>query len=76
VTAWLFDERDGVLFTGDVVYDDILLDSCTGADPEAYRRSLRRLRDLDVGIVFPGHGRPFGRDRFLTIIDNYLKGDL
>src|SRR4051794_9115469 len=40
----LFDESDGTLFSGDVVYDDVLLDALPGSDTEQYARSLRRLR--------------------------------
>jgi glyoxylase-like metal-dependent hydrolase (beta-lactamase superfamily II) len=69
----LFDQRDGTLFSGDVVYDDVLLDAVTGSDPELYRASLRRLRELPVRAVRPGHGPSFGPRRLHSIIDRYLK---
>jgi glyoxylase-like metal-dependent hydrolase (beta-lactamase superfamily II) len=68
----LFDESDGTLFSGDVVYDDVLLDSLPGSDTEQYARSLRRLRNLPVRLTHPGHGRSFGQDRLRHLIDNYL----
>jgi glyoxylase-like metal-dependent hydrolase (beta-lactamase superfamily II) len=69
----LFDQQDGTLFSGDVVYDDVLLDTITGSDPALYRASMRRLRKLPVRIVRPGHGPSFGRSRLHSIIDHYLK---
>ncbi len=68
----LLDEHDGVLFSGDVVYDDVLLDNIKGADPAAYRESLRRLCELPLRIVHPGHGESFDRDRLRQIADAYL----
>ena len=68
----LFDERDGTLFSGDVIYDDDLLDSLSGSDPGQYARSLRRLRDLPVRRTHAGHGDSFDRDRLRHLIDSYL----
>ena len=56
----LYGETDRVLLGGDVVFPGghgTL--EIPGADPDAMRRSLARLRPLppDV-IVYPGHGRP------------------
>jgi glyoxylase-like metal-dependent hydrolase (beta-lactamase superfamily II) len=36
----LLDPGDGTLFSGDVVYDDVLLDRIAGSDPAQYRTSL------------------------------------
>jgi glyoxylase-like metal-dependent hydrolase (beta-lactamase superfamily II) len=69
----LFDQQDGTLFSGDVVYDDVLLDTITGSDPEPYRASMRRLRELPVRVVRPGHGPSFGPRRLHSIIDRYLE---
>jgi glyoxylase-like metal-dependent hydrolase (beta-lactamase superfamily II) len=68
----LFDESDGTLFSGDVVYDDVLLDSLPGSDTGQYARSLRRLRNLPVRLTHPGHGRSFGQDHLRHLIDKYL----
>jgi glyoxylase-like metal-dependent hydrolase (beta-lactamase superfamily II) len=68
----LFDESDGTLFSGDVIYDDVLLDYLPGSDTEQYARSLRRLRNLPIRLTHPGHGRSFGQDRLHYLIDNYL----
>lgn len=59
----LYEERTGVLFTGDVVYDGHLIDDLPESDPAAYRRSLTLVTELEVSVVHPGHGRSFGRNR-------------
>ncbi|GAA0549713.1 MBL fold metallo-hydrolase [Paractinoplanes ferrugineus] len=71
----LFDPAGGTLFSGDVIYDGGLLDSLPGGDPEAYARSLRRLRDLPVHLTHAGHGPSFGPDRLHRLIDNYLQAE-
>ncbi|WP_449281619.1 MBL fold metallo-hydrolase [Leucobacter sp.] len=67
----LYDRDRGELYSGDVVYDDVLLDSLPESDPPAYERSLRRLRGIPVERVLPGHGATFGRTRLHEIIDAY-----
>lgn len=47
----LFDESDGTLFSGDVVYDDVLLDELPGSDREEYVHTMNRLREVPVRIV-------------------------
>jgi glyoxylase-like metal-dependent hydrolase (beta-lactamase superfamily II) len=72
----LFEPREGVLFSGDVVYDDPsgaeLLDGITGAVIADYVDSLERIADLPIAIVYPGHGGPFGRERLLTLVREYV----
>lgn len=69
----LFNDHDGTLFSGDVIYDDELLDDIVGANPEQYQASLRRLLEVPVSTVRPGHGASFGRDRLHAIVKNYLR---
>ncbi len=71
----LFEERTGILFSGDVVYDGPLSDRLFHSDPAAYERSMKRLRELPVRIVHGGHHRSFGRNRFLALIRSYLERD-
>jgi glyoxylase-like metal-dependent hydrolase (beta-lactamase superfamily II) len=72
----LFDIAEGVLFSGDVVYDvdpgEHLLDDIHGASIPDYLESLDRVADLPVSIVYPGHGDPFGRERLLRLIRDYI----
>jgi glyoxylase-like metal-dependent hydrolase (beta-lactamase superfamily II) len=67
-----FDEHDGTLFSGDAVHDDVLIDEIAGADIGDYVASLRRLRELPVRIVHPGHGPGFQGSRMRELIDEYL----
>jgi glyoxylase-like metal-dependent hydrolase (beta-lactamase superfamily II) len=70
----LFDEANGVLFAGDAIYDDQLLDDMPCSDKAAYRRTMRRLIDeVDAKIVFGGHGEPFDGERMREIAQNYLE---
>lgn len=68
----LLDEADGLLFSGDVAYDDVLLDELTGSSIEEYLATMTRLRDLPVRVVHPGHGGSFGSDKLQQIAAGYL----
>jgi len=68
----LWDEARARLFTGDVVYDDELLDEMHGADIDSYIASMRRLLALPVDMVYPGHGEPFPGTRLREIASEYL----
>lgn len=70
----LHEERTGILFSGDVVYDGALFDDVYHSDPALLRQSLLRLRELPVSAVHGGHYTSFGRERMRTIIDEYLAG--
>ncbi len=51
-----FWEKDkGYLFTGDLVYKDILFAYYPSTDPEAYLASLEKVSALPVKKVFPAH---------------------
>jgi glyoxylase-like metal-dependent hydrolase (beta-lactamase superfamily II) len=68
----LLDEERRRLFTGDVVYDDELLDDMVGTDITAYVASMRRLLELEIDVVHPGHGASFDRARLHEIVEAYL----
>lgn len=68
----LLDADDGTFFSGDVIYDDVLLDCTVGADKAHYATTMQRLRGLPIRTVHPGHGDSFDRARMLQIIDGYL----
>lgn len=72
----LYEAASRTLFSGDVIYDGALIDNAWHSDPQAYAQSLTRLRDLPIETVHAGHEASFGRDRFLVLIDAYLRGDL
>lgn len=69
----LFDEQNGDLFSGDVIYDGILLDELYESDIHQYVASMVRLRSLPVRTVYPGHGDPFDDNRMREIIDDYVR---
>jgi glyoxylase-like metal-dependent hydrolase (beta-lactamase superfamily II) len=70
----LYERATRTLFSGDAIYDGLLIDNAWHSDPEAYRESLLRLRELPVETVHAGHEGSFGRDRLLILIDSYLNG--
>lgn len=70
----LYEEETGTLFSGDTIYDGELYDTVYHSDKQLYRHSLRRLRELDIGVVHAGHEASFGKARMLEIIDDYLAG--
>lgn len=67
----LLDESNGVFFSGDAIYDGTLVDDLPGCDKTEYRKTMERLRDLDVGIAFGGHGAPMSRERMQSIAASY-----
>jgi len=69
----LWESGTGVLFSGDVVYDGELSDSLYHSDHDEYVGSLLRLREIPVRLVHGGHHASFGHQRFLEIIDSYLR---
>ena len=44
----LLDERDGLFFSGDAIYDDTLIDDLPDSDRTAYRATMARIIDLPV----------------------------
>jgi len=70
----LFEERTGILFAADAVYDGPLVDKLYHSDLAAYRATMRRLRDLQPSIVHGGHFPSFGPTRYRELIDAYLAG--
>jgi glyoxylase-like metal-dependent hydrolase (beta-lactamase superfamily II) len=69
----LWEERTGVLFSGDAVYDGPLLDELEDSDIDADLTTMARLRQLPVRVVHGGHEASFGRDRLIALCDDYLK---
>jgi len=69
----LWEESTGILFSGDAIYDGPLLDAIPGSDIDDYLRTMQRLRALDVRVVHGGHEESFGRERYIQLIDSYIK---
>lgn len=68
----LHDRAAGALFSGDVVYDDELLDELPESDVADYVRTMERLLALDVDVVHPGHGPSFDGRRLHEIARAYV----
>ncbi len=68
----LWEQKTGILFSGDAIYDGALLTNFPGADLEKYVKTLIRLKTLPVRVVHGGHENSFGRERLLEIADKYL----
>lgn len=69
----LWDEANGVLFSGDAIYDGELYDKLPDSDRGAYRRTMERLLELPVRIVHAGHGDSFDGARMREIAETYLR---
>jgi glyoxylase-like metal-dependent hydrolase (beta-lactamase superfamily II) len=70
----LWDDTDGTLFCGDVVYaEDPLIDEAPTSDVGAYVDTMRRLRDLPVRIVHAGHDRSMDRQAMVERCSTYLE---
>lgn len=71
-SAALLDAANGVLFTGDVLYDGELLDELPESDIDSYVTSMRRLAALDVQVAYPGHEQPLSGDDVQRLASAYL----
>ena len=68
----LLDEDLRWLYTGDVLCDGEVYDEMYGADIPTYVESMRRLLDVDVAMVHPGHDNSFDGDRMRELVEDYL----
>lgn len=68
----LLDERQGILFAGDAIYQGTLVDDLPGCDKERYRSTMRRLLELDVAVAHGGHGNAMTRSLMQAIAREYL----
>jgi glyoxylase-like metal-dependent hydrolase (beta-lactamase superfamily II) len=70
----LFERRNGLFLSGDILYDGPLIDDAFHSHVPAYVETLERLRALPVSLVHGGHFPSFGRTRFTQLIDDYIDG--
>ena len=70
----LFDERAGVLFSGDALYDGELIDDFPSSKVEHYRATMERLNALDIRVGHGGHGPSFDAARKRVLVRDYLAG--
>lgn len=69
----LLDETDGLLLSGDAIYDDEILDDIPGASPAEYAVTMERLRHLDCRLVIGGHGPPMTHARMVSVAEDWLR---
>jgi glyoxylase-like metal-dependent hydrolase (beta-lactamase superfamily II) len=69
-----FDERNGVLFSGDALYDGQLIDDFPTSDIEQYRATMERLAALPSRVGHGGHGPSFDDARKSLLVRDYLAG--
>jgi glyoxylase-like metal-dependent hydrolase (beta-lactamase superfamily II) len=72
-SAGLWESRTGVLFSGDAVYaSDPLIDTTPTSSIPDYLETMRRLRQLAVSVVRPGHDYSFGREMLIERCNGYI----
>jgi glyoxylase-like metal-dependent hydrolase (beta-lactamase superfamily II) len=69
-SACLYEERTGLLFTGDALYVDAKL---SWDDPVAAAASLARLRELEVSTAHAGHERSFDGEELRSACDAAIR---
>ncbi|MEO5759666.1 MAG: MBL fold metallo-hydrolase [Mesorhizobium sp.] len=69
----LFDEVDGLFFSGDAIYDSWLIDDLPDSDKSAYCATMQRLLDLPIRIGHGGHGPSFDGNRMRELASAYLR---
>jgi glyoxylase-like metal-dependent hydrolase (beta-lactamase superfamily II) len=68
----LWEAATRTLFSGDAVYDGVLLDDLPDSDVAEYVATMQRLRDVPARVVHGGHAPSFGRERLVEPADGYL----
>lgn len=68
----LLEKTTGSLFTGDALYDGVIVDTGPGASISAYLPTMERLKRMPVAEVFGGHNDPMTHGRMITVIDRYM----
>jgi glyoxylase-like metal-dependent hydrolase (beta-lactamase superfamily II) len=70
----LWEQKTGILLSGDVIYDGPLMDTIYHSSIDDYLTTLDKLRSLQVHVVHGGHFPSFGPVRFQQLINEYHAG--
>jgi len=70
----LFEQKTGMLLSGDIIYDGPLIDDAYHSVVDDYVATLERIRVIQPSIVHGGHFPSFGATRYQQIIAEYLAG--
>ena len=68
----LWEAGSGLLFSGDVIYDGVLIDTAPTSRVADYIATMQRLKTLPARLVLGGHKDSMNRDRMVEIADRYL----
>lgn len=68
----LYERSTQTLFSGDAIYDGLLLDTLPDSDIAVCRQTMERLLALRVSVVHAGHDPSFDRARLITLARAYL----
>jgi glyoxylase-like metal-dependent hydrolase (beta-lactamase superfamily II) len=68
----LWEEKTGILFSGDIHYDGALIEDTYHSDLNDYIKSMERLLEIPVRVVHGGHFASFGAERHRKLIRNWL----
>lgn len=68
----LLDRAKRRVYTGDAIYKGQILDGIRGSNRPDYVRTMRKIQDLDVDQVLPGHGDVLDRRQMREIAANYI----
>jgi glyoxylase-like metal-dependent hydrolase (beta-lactamase superfamily II) len=68
----LLDVKAQTLFSGDAVYDGLLLDDLPDSNITDYLTTMRRLQTLQVRVVHGGHEPSFDGARLVELADAYI----
>ena len=69
----LLEEATGIFFSGDVVFEGEILDELFSSNIEDYVETMRRLAELPVNVVHPGHYGSFGQERLVELVSTYVE---
>jgi glyoxylase-like metal-dependent hydrolase (beta-lactamase superfamily II) len=70
----ILEERTGLLFSGDAIYDGILFDDFYEEGPKEFVQTMHRLREMPITTVHGGHHASFNRQKMIEIVGDYMAG--
>lgn len=70
----LLDEREQIIFTGDVIYIGGLVDNLPCSNRAMYKMTMRRLNSLDINFAYGGHGGTMTGEQMKQIANAYIEG--
>lgn len=67
----LYDQKNEILITGDMLYDGEIYADFPNSDKAAFKRSLHYLKTLDFTLVLPGHNSILNRAKAMRVIERW-----